>query len=489
MQAVFPRLDGGLVIRGARGLRVNARLLRAGTDAVVFEAYGPQPVCKAGESLESVSVLQAGRGGYGGPARVAEVLSTGLSQIVTAVPTAPWRHEGEAEQPEGGALTTDVDTLLRDWEAGQRLSAEFQRAVSNLRSFLTRLSNWAAPINLAVEAADGARSPGWAGNLAEGIYAVVGPQLSRLFEQYEEAAAAVPAELVEARRALARQELHPLILCAPLLHRSVTKPLGYSGDYEMVNMILRNGMEGEGVYAWVVNAYFLRTGIAEGHRNRIARLTDILGEEARRAESLGRPLRVLNVGCGPADEVARLIGRDPLSERCEFSLVDFNAQTIEFATGRLEEAVREHGRRPRVEFIRRSVNDLLKEASRGQRVSADAEQYDLIYCAGLFDYLSDKVCARLLGYFHDRVAAGGRVVATNVHPGHNSRATMEDLAEWPLILRDQAQMRGLAPSLAVDVNVDTEAAGTNVFLDFRRAGETNAGDCHGTVRGERDRGR
>ena len=37
-----------------------------------------------------------------------------------------------------------------------------------------------------------------------------------------------------------RRHLHPLLLCSPFAYRTYQKPLGYAGDYEMVNMIVRD---------------------------------------------------------------------------------------------------------------------------------------------------------------------------------------------------------------------------------------------------------
>src|ERR1035441_5571203 len=60
----------------------------------------------------------------------------------------------------------------------------------------------------------------------------------------------------------------------------------------------------------------------------------------------------------------------------------------------------------RIQLVKKSVQQLLKQADRVVQYSS-ADQYDLIYCAGLFDYLSNKVCRKLMEVFYAMLAPGG----------------------------------------------------------------------------------
>jgi extracellular factor (EF) 3-hydroxypalmitic acid methyl ester biosynthesis protein len=96
--------------------------------------------------------------------------------------------------------------------------------------------------------------------------------------------------------------------------------------------------------------------------------------------------------------------------------------------------------------------------------------YDLVYCAGLFDYLSDRICRRLLEIFYDMLAPGGLLIATNVHPSNDWRNWMEYLAEWHLVYRDEAQFLHIAPSSAPaeNIRVIPDSTGVNIFLEVRK---------------------
>lgn len=467
MEATVSRTDSGVEFRNSRGVEIRGTLVRVTRDAIVFEVYSPYAAVETGEALQNLTIVRSGRPIYSGGAVVSSVLPTGLMLIVTANPLGSWLPSNGLAADRG--LWSDPSPLLKDFDGSQALVPAYQIAVSNLRSFLDQLSHWLAPVDLATETSGASQSPADMSEMAEEIHLTVNPRLQHLFGKWEEAWRQVPPEAVPAHRVFAQRELHPLTLCAPFVHRTYTKPLGYAGDYEMVNLILRNAMEGPSTYARVLHSFFIRTDAAAGHRNRIVKLADYLKDEVRRVSAEGRVLRVLNLGCGPASEVEQFIRTEPLADRCEMTLLDFNEETIDYARGRLEEAGKAAGRSPRFRFVQKSVNDVLREAVRC-RPGTEQPEYDFVYCAGLFDYLSDKVCSRLLQLMRSWTVPGGLVLATNVHPRHTVHAILEDLLEWHLVLRTEQEMAALVPMEMGMPSIETEPLGVNILMSLRKPG-------------------
>ena len=297
-------------------------------------------------------------------------------------------------------------------------------------------------------------------------------RLGEMIHQFDEVAQTIAQNESPIHKSFVSRELHPLLMCSPFVHRTFTKPLGYAGDYEMVNMILNDPWQGGSTYARVINAAFLRTSVAQGHRNRIDLLTNYLKNETRRVFREGRTLRVLNIGCGPAAEVVRFIRDSALSNHCHIQLMDFNQETLDYAKTQIQEAIKAYGRAVDVQFIHRSIHQLLKDASSPREAMSPRHEgefpgYDLVYCAGLFDYLSDRICKRLTRLFYDWTLPGGMVLTTNVHKVNSFHGTMEHLMDWNLLLRDESEMLELAPN-GQPTSVDTDATGTNLFLEVRK---------------------
>ena len=95
--------------------------------------------------------------------------------------------------------------------------------------------------------------------------------------------------------------------------------------------------------------------------------------------------------------------------------------------------------------------------------------YDLVYCAGLFDYLSDRICKKLMSIFYDLVAPGGLLVATNVDSSNPSRNWMEYVVEWHLVYRDRKILETLKPDSAPpEVQIKHDVTGVNIYIEVRK---------------------
>jgi extracellular factor (EF) 3-hydroxypalmitic acid methyl ester biosynthesis protein len=237
----------------------------------------------------------------------------------------------------------------------------------------------------------------------------------------------------------------------------------------MVNMILREPLEGGSLFAKIVNVCFLKNPPAEAHRNRIKYLTNKISEETRRITRRSRIARVFNLGCGPAKELQDFIIRDDLCDRAHFTLVDFNDETLMY-TGKILDDLRMRYRRATpTQMVKKSVHQILKEASKGQN-ELQPGMYDLVYCAGLFDYMSDRICKRLMEIFSSLLAPGGLLIATNVDASKPFRHSMEYLLEWHLNCRSLEQMQQLLPDDAdpANCNIISDPTAVNIYIEVRK---------------------
>lgn len=458
MAALSKAIDRVFTFRNSQGQDARGELLHMSRSQIVFEVYNPYSVVQLSEVLVNIKIKRGGTPIYTGKAVVTNLVNTGLMLIVSAALVDPWSDVtvllGQSNDVRG-----EVDQFIADWEGSKRIRPGYQLAVGELRSFLTQLSPWLDQVDMASND-DVDRVPREVyEQLREGLM----PKVAVIQQQFEHEAKLVAENEIEAHRMFAQRDLLPLMMRAPFFYRSYVKPLGYAGDYLMVKMMVEGKREGPTTYSRLVNDFYLEIDLVKGHRNRLLILEEKLTQLARRAADENRTLSVLNIGCGPAIEIVRFIKNCADSERCRFRLVDFNAETLQYTTTAIEDAKREVGRSLDIVFEQKSVNDLLKASSSVRR--SPNRQYDLVYCAGLFDYFSDKVCARLLELFCDWTKIGGLVVATNVHPNNPTRLIMEHVVEWHLVHRTAEDFAKLSPR-PHPYQVYDDASHTNVFLDI-----------------------
>jgi extracellular factor (EF) 3-hydroxypalmitic acid methyl ester biosynthesis protein len=461
--------EGFVVFRHHSGAEVRAGLLRLNRYLVAIEVYTPSLGLGLSDVLSEMRIVAGDRTMFSGRGVVTAIVNTGPMIICEAAldddgfQVAPTDLEAQ-----GTAAQTTFRGFLNQWQRVYRVLPEFKIATADLSAFLTDLRFWLDQVELEIRAAPG-------GSRTERELAAVetiGPQMTSAFnelrDRLEETSSRIDQELRPAHQSFCRRHLHGLTMCSPFAYRTFHKPLGYAGDYEMVNMILRNPFEGASLYAKVMNQCFLSQWPAEAHRNRIEYLKGLLKQESLRGARRNRPVRILNLGCGPAHEISQFIAENALSDYADFVLMDFNEETLQYASEKLLQAKTQYQRQTRLTFRKKSVQQLIKESIRPGL--ANEERYDLIYCAGLFDYLADRTCKQLMALFYRWLEPGGLVAATNVDDCKPFRTFLEFLLDWHLIYRGTKDGEALLPGAAAqeDSVVRRDVTGVNIFVEARK---------------------
>ena len=466
MEKGLSGLESVVVFNNSQGASGRGTLIHITRKIIVFEIYNPYSILQLSEVLEGVSVQRGERTIYHGRAVVSNLVATGLMFIVSATLVDRWRDMNGLKPGEG--LRNETKRFMHDWEISHSIRTSYQSIVNTIGDFLGELSHWLEESEVAVVGEEGVeKNPELAQEFLEEVEAPITPKVAEFFEEFEREAGNIPEEEIVIHKAFTRRQLHPLMLCSPFVHRSYVKPLGYAGDYEMVNMMLfESDAQGANTYARIVDKTYIMTQAPEAHRNRIVMLKERLINEAKRVISEERMITVLNIGCGPAVEVQRFIRDEEISYLAQFTLMDFNDETIAYTDKKIKKAMEVSGRKPSVKIIHKSIDTLLKEAHHDTEL-IKPNSYDFVYCAGLFDYFSDLVCKNLTNLFYQWVKPGGLVTVTNVHANNPVKNLMEHILEWYLVYRDEQDMEYLIPE-GVQGEVIPDPTGVNVLLDIRK---------------------
>ncbi|MBK8040180.1 MAG: class I SAM-dependent methyltransferase [Verrucomicrobiaceae bacterium] len=447
-------------------------LLRLTRYLVVFEVYNPYSILKLSEVLNDFRIMMNNRVVYSGRAVIANLVNTGIMLICEASLTDEgWIDIPSLAQNEN-RLLEDFAEFLRQTEKNSTITPEFKLVVADMHTLLSDLRRWMEQVELGVRSLPTGDRVQAERETIKKLEVPILPAVAPLLERFENLASSIPPELQPVHRSYIKRQLHPLVLCSPFIYRTFQKPLGYAGDYEMVSMMLRDPYEGSSMFAKVLNRLFLDTAPVVAHRNRIIYLQQRLHEETLRMAQQGKVARILSLGCGPAHEVQNFLVDDPLCDNADFLLLDFNDETITNTSRELEGLRTRHRRRTGIKLEKRSVNRILKEST-SKGAGFEPASYDIVYCAGLFDYLSDRICRRLLEVLYDLVAPGGLVVATNVDSSNPSRYWMEYVLEWHLVYRDKEGFSKIAPDKVPleAINVKADETGVNIFLEVRKPAE------------------
>jgi extracellular factor (EF) 3-hydroxypalmitic acid methyl ester biosynthesis protein len=473
-QLVPTHTDDSLVcFQDSQGLQFSGTLLKLSRFQVAFEIYSPSCALRVSEVLNQLTLLIENRSVYSGRGVVTNLVNTGTVLVCEVKLEDSWQDINSLlPNLEGPALRAGFAEFLQGWNRIYRIVPEYKGVIADMHTFLADLRLWLDQVELGIRSSPDGDRVQLEQNLAHELSQDTTAAINELFEKFEEIALVIEKNQPDQRAAhssFAKRLLHPLLLCSPFLYRTFRKPLGYAGDYEMVNMICREPLEGSTLFAKIVNAWFLSQPPAEAHRGRIDWLADRLTDVVSRAAHAGRQARIASVGCGPALEVQRFLEEQEFSSDAQFTLIDFNQETLEHVRAVLETVRRKHHRHTDIQILKKSVNQLLKEAGRSAQSPA-SQKYDLVYCAGLFDYLSDQTCRVLSSVLYEWLAPGGLFVSTNVDGSNPRRLTMEYIMDWHLTYRRSREFDALRPEGAPpgEGTVSSDSTGVNLLYTVRR---------------------
>ena len=243
------------------------------------------------------------------------------------------------------------------------------------------------------------------------------------------------------------QTLESGIMC----HHSRTKPLGYAGDHLIIDMIYQHAVADTEV-GRLVDEFFHRQLSPTAVRNRKQFFIETFGDLCRRKNAPS----VLDIACGPCRDVAEaLVELGSLSDNAKFHCVDMDPRAISYAQ--------------KIVPPQKSRN-IKWQATNAFRLKTD-KKHDLVWSAGLFDYLDDRVAAFLLRKMWHATEYGGEVIIGNFHSSNPDRPWMEWCGDWHLIHRNEEEMLNICNQAGIPIEVANfhyEPTKINMFLKLTK---------------------
>lgn len=245
------------------------------------------------------------------------------------------------------------------------------------------------------------------------------------------------------RQVVAQCRQHPvtgLLQECPYTKRGFDKPRGYAGDAVLLDLIYSQ-VSPEGT-SELGKTVFARTTGSSGARSvehRRQRLSRVIDDTARRVANPN----ILAVACGHLREA-----HDSLA------LKDGAVANL-YAADQDEASIRE---------VVASCSDLnvtpLAWSLKNLLTDKTLPKLDLIYCAGIYDYLPDPLALSTTRHLASRLNPGGELLVANFVPENHARGYMEVFMDWWLILRSESDFENLSRQATLNQDFDV-----SVFKD------------------------
>jgi len=255
---------------------------------------------------------------------------------------------------------------------------------------------------------------------------------------------------------------HPAVGIArecPLTRHAAYWPRGYRGDAGLLDIIYRHQASDSGRLS--EHARRLNSAVQAGHpclsvRHRRMLLADAIDEAAVATPGA----EIMAVGCGHLREAewSLALANDSIGRFIAADQDQANLDRLEADYG---------DRFPVIAPTPLSVRDFLRQKP------SSLGRFNLIYAAGLYDYLPDSVARTLTKRLFGLLQPGGRLLIGNFGTGIPETAYMEAVMDWPMMWRTPIELAAFAnnipESYVASQSVWPDATGTCWYLDLRRS--------------------
>ncbi len=205
--------------------------------------------------------------------------------------------------------------------------------------------------------------------------------------------------VIKAAQVAFRERTNSILSKSYVINRTRNWPQGHQGDYNTLEMAYKNAALSDGI-GYFLDKYMLTLPLADGVRDRIAKLRDLVKKELTARSDL----KVLDVACGSCREVFEL-APDIKTSGAKFTCVDLDEDALSFALDRFTLAGLS---RDQVEL--RKYNAL--RIFDFETAVLEFGMQDVIYSVGYFDYLPDDFLIKLLNSLYKMLSPGGKLIAS-----------------------------------------------------------------------------
>lgn len=241
----------------------------------------------------------------------------------------------------------------------------------------------------------------------------------------------------------AERVLTPDFMPGAVMRRCYEKPLGYPGDYQIMNYVYEWQRVGNTNYEKLLHRIGIETGACVGTRLRMTQkiLRDRIAEQPGE-----KPMNIANLGCGSAYEIYDYLKIDRLPRPINVTLIDQDQGALSHAYEHAYREVVRHAGRVKLQCLQASFAQLLKAGALFKTLPPQ----DVIYSLGLFDYLSHRRARALAHDLYAQLAPGGKLIIANVKQGRETcQWPLEFVTDWSLIYRTEDDMRAMYEGLDI----------------------------------------
>lgn len=260
---------------------------------------------------------------------------------------------------------------------------------------------------------------------------------------------------------LAQEKIGRYFYRSPFGARAYFKPLGYAGDFEMMNHLYHQEFLGETLFDQCMHAYLINEPAGLAVKNRGSYLTNKIQDEISKVPQTSS-LKATSIASGPAVEIQNLIKENAGKDlNLSISFIDQDLAALKHAQKKISILEQKYQSGIQTTFIHKAIKNII---TRG----LPHQDYDLIYTAGLFDYFSDPLAIMTAKKLFSSLKEGGTLIIGNYSKNNPCIPFMGLVLDWHLIYRSEEDLLQMFNGISKNIAIEKEPLGVNLFVVIKK---------------------
>ncbi len=252
-----------------------------------------------------------------------------------------------------------------------------------------------------------------------------------------------------------RETIWPWISKSWCMNRSIAKPRGYPGDYQMLTTIYDNAPKSKGLGGYL-DRFWLNLTLARAVAGRMIALREFLVSEFAHREG---KVSVLNVACGACREYIEDF-RIPSNTTVSLTCIDNDEEALDYVRRNVACHVPEN---LKIDYVRYNALRMTSSTGNIKRFGYS----DIICSVGLCDYIPDEYLVPMLKGWRESLADSGVVYVAFKDALLYDKVEYQWLMDWYFFQRTEPDFLRLFHDAGYDLGqIEATRDSTGVIINY-----------------------
>lgn len=222
--------------------------------------------------------------------------------------------------------------------------------------------------------------------------------------------------------------------------RGFSKPLGYPGDYRVIEWVYDNKPISRGL-GHCMDAYMLNDEYVRAVRDRKDTMKDALKRFLEKRSDT-KELSILSLACGSSREIRELLKDDVTANGVTITLADQEGKALDYSRDKIKK-LNISGGKIRTHYLKGDIISMISEKTDSPEGKVRSKKQDLVYSIGLVDYMPDSYFEKFINFYFSVLKNKGEFIFAHKNVIDHPSLASDWICDWNFIPRSKSRVLGI----------------------------------------------